>query len=470
MPRIVDPQGPFANMTAQIHQPSVAATRPHHAPRTRVNVGLIGVFLLLLLIPLRPEVAGFRLDPYRVFLLLVIVAAVPAFLSGRAAPFRLPDALMIGLGIWILVTLVLHHGVERLPYAVTQMADLVGGYMLARLTLRSVEDFENFVSIYIWILLLLLPFALVEFLTARAPLLEFLSLFGPAIKAQEFERNGFFRAQVAFPHSILFGLFCSIALSNALYARSKFLNRLTRSSATVLLTLLSLSSAVALSIMLQAGLALWGRITKRRWGLLFILAIFIIASLEFLSNRGPFILLIETLTFNPQTGWWRVYIWEYGSQSVLNNPLLGIGMNDWVRPDWMLTSSVDNFWLLLAMRYGLPALLFLGTALTLLLVGLLRQPLVGEANEIRTGYVIGWVSLALVLCTVHVWDAVAAFVSFYFGAATAFLYPKISSLDQGHGLVGADIVKLQNLNSAPSRELPFSRYPARHRKDARDVS
>lgn len=454
-------------MTVRLQKSSAATGQPQQASRTGGSVILVGIFLLLLLIPLRPEIAGLRLDPYRVFLLLVMVAAVPAFLSGRAGPFRLPDALMIGLGIWMVVTLVLHHGVERLPYAVTQMADLVGGYMLARMSLRGIEDFRRFVGVYVAFLLALLPFALMEFLTGRAPLLDFLGSFGPTIEAHSMERNGFFRAQVVFPHSILFGVFCSIALSNVLYAGGGIPGRLLRAGSVGFLTLLALSSAAALSLMLQAGLAFWGRFTGRRWGLLLGLALSAFVFLEVASNRGPFILLIETLTFDSQTGWWRVYIWEYGSQSVLDHPLFGIGMNDWARPEWMLSSSVDNFWLLLAMRYGLPGFLFLSVALALLLVGVLRRSLTGEADEIRTGYVIGWVALAFVLCTVHVWDAVAVFVSFYFGAAAAFLGPKTLAADPAPAADTFDPVVARNATLAADRRLPFSRYAAHRPKEVR---
>jgi O-antigen ligase len=433
---------------------------------------LIVIFLLLLLLPLQPEVAGLRLDPYRVFLLLVMAGVVPAFLSGRAGPFRLPDALMIGFGIWMVVTLLLHHGAEWLPYAVTQVADLVGGYMLARLCLRTPEDFRRFVFAYILFLIALAPFALVEFLTGRAPIVEFLNHLGPTIEAYGAERSGFFRAQVVFPHSILFGLFCSIAFSNILYSRGNVLSKVSQAGIATFVTILSLSSAAALSLLIQFGLAVWGYLTGRRWRLLLGLAFATFLGLEIASNRGPFILLIETLTFDPQTGWWRVYIWEYGSQSVLDHPLVGIGLNDWVRPEWMYSGSVDNFWLVIAMRYGLPGFLLLGGALALLMAGILRQPMIGAAAELRTGYAIGWVALSLVLCTVHIWDAVAAFVSFYFGAAASFLGAITTSSGPAHPQENASEVRSMNQPDSPGqgregRQIPFSRYTNRFSSNTR---
>src|SRR3954466_10503300 len=69
-------------------------------------------------------------------------------------------------------------------------------------------------------------------------------------------------------------------------------------------------------------------------------------------------------------------IWEYGSASVLNNPLFGVGFGDWARASWM-TSSADMFWLVNAMRHGLPAgLLIMSAFLLLFLPVSLRKILV----------------------------------------------------------------------------------------------
>ena len=45
------------------------------------------------------------------------------------------------------------------------------------------------------------------------------------------------------------------------------------------------------------------------------------------------------------------------------HPVFGIGLNDWTRPWWRAKmASFDNFWLLQAMRFGLPTLIFLALA------------------------------------------------------------------------------------------------------------
>ena len=90
-------------------------------------------------------------------------------------------------------------------------------------------------------------------------------------------------------------------------------------------------------------------------------------------------MLITYLTFNSGTAYWRLHIWNFGSAEVWRNPLFGIGLNDWARPSWMWTASVDNFWLLTAMRYGIPAFLLLVAGIAPNLVGIVRPDLPTEA-------------------------------------------------------------------------------------------
>jgi len=73
---------------------------------------------------------------------------------------------------------------------------------------------------------------------------------------------------------------------------------------------------------------------------------------HFMTDRG-IIVFFSSFTLNPQTSAFRRIIWEYGTQSVEKHPWFGIGFSEYERPVWMLSSSVDNHWLLLAMRFGL---------------------------------------------------------------------------------------------------------------------
>ena len=105
-------------------------------------------------------------------------------------------------------------------------------------------------------------------------------------------------------------------------------------------------------------------------------------------------------------------IWHYGSASVLNHPLFGVGLNEWERPEWMPPSI--NFWLFLfqsataCRRSFLPLLAFL---LIFLAVGF-KKGLDDKITAYRMGFLITMTAFFLVSWTVHFWDA--AYVIFLF--------------------------------------------------------
>ena len=83
--------------------------------------------------------------------------------------------------------------------------------------------------------------------------------------------------------------------------------------------------------------------------------------------------------------------------AVLRHPLFGIGLSaDWGAP-WWRPASVDNYWLVTAMRYGLPALVFmwLGIALARGADHRPRRGLTEEAASYRKGYLIALAGLFL---------------------------------------------------------------------------
>jgi hypothetical protein len=383
---------------------------------------LLIVFLLTLVLPIQPELGGLRLDPYRFLMLVLFLPFVAAMLKRRAGQVTVIDIMMGCYALWIVVTLVYHHGMERFAYASIWGAMLLGGYMSGRLLIRNAQDYRRFIRYFLILLLILLPFALFELLTERMIIAEMLGKFFPVTTQQFLIRNGLSRVQVAFPHSILFGLFCSMGFGNVIYLyRGQFFGRLARLALVLGMTTMSLSSAPLLAIGVQAIMAGWDKVTRGKWMMLAggVSAIYIFLTLA--SNRGPIILIIEKLTFNPSTAWWRVHIWNYGIQNVMNNPFLGLGLNDWVRPTW-LGSTVDNFWLVIAMQAGIPALAFLALALVMHIVRIVRSKgLTAQTRDVRTGYLVVLAGTMFTLSTVHIWDAMAVFVMFYIGAGS-FLY------------------------------------------------
>jgi hypothetical protein len=453
-PTTVSETGQVAGNAASPRSAYQAAYRAAHDQAT-TSGALLALFILSLVLPIRITVATLLMNPSRLFLLLVGIPFAIKLLRGKLGGITWVDACVLGFVTLMPVTLVYNHGTGQLGYGLSQIIEMFGGYVTGRVLIRSVPDYRRMIRFLLVALLVLLPFAVDEMLHFRMIITDTLSRVVGVIPKTDmtlFGRFGMRRVQSVFPHSILFGLFCSMVLGSVFYLyRDHPGRRIAYLALVISMTLMALSSAPMLSIVLQLGLIAWGIATRGSWKVLLGLMAFMFVFLEIFSNRGPFILFIETMTFDPATGWWRIFIWEYGIQNVLGSPIFGIGLNDWVRPSWMYSSSVDNFWLLMALRYGLPCVLFVLLAFLLHLVFLVRAKNLSEdARMLRLGYMITLCALIFLLVTVDVWDAVAVFVFFFLGAG-AFLYTSDQS----------DATGAAKAEPAPDRPAGsmFSRFP-----------
>jgi hypothetical protein len=368
---------------------------------------ILAAFFMAFFLPVGGEVLGMSIYPLRAVVLILFIPFMVRLIIGQAGRWTMPDSLITAFSVWIMVSLVYHHGMERLPYGAVLGVEALGGYAIGRLVIRNTADYRKFIKFFLITLLIMIVPAFLEFINP-----------GPGSMV----RWGFARVQLNFPHEILYGLFCSMAVANSYYLyRENKVRLLSAMGIALSTTVMSLSSAPLLAMVLQLGMILWDKLMGGRWKLFAWLALSSYVFLELFTSRGAVVFLINKVTFSPQTGYMRLHIWTYGKAAVLDNPIFGIGLNDWPRPTW-LTPSVDNFWLLTAMRHGLPAVLLLLGALTLHIVLILRaQNLDSSRQTIRVAYLVTLLGMMFTLCTVHIWNELVVFVMFYLGAG-AFLY------------------------------------------------
>lgn len=404
---------------------------------------LLIILFFTWLFQVQPILAGQRLDPYRLVLIVMFFPFLRGLATRRAGWLTGSDLLMMAFCGWVVLTFVYHHGTGMFALGSILAIEFFGGYAAGRLLIRNATDFKRYVRYSLIALLILSPLVLFELVTGRMLFGEVVGRFLPVNEKYDAMRFGLHRVQAVFPHSILFGLFCSIQAANVIYIyRGKLARLAPRLGLVGGMTMAALSSAPILSLIIQVSIHLWGVVTRNNWMSLIGLVLAVIMFLEVASTRGPVIILIETLTLDPSTGWWRYYIWVFGIENVLNSPIFGLGMNDWVRPYWMFASSVDNFWLLTAMRHGLPGVMMLILMLAVHVWHIVRAKGLSEENRaIRSGYLIGMVGLCFTLTTVHVWDVMAVYVMFYFGAGS-FLYtsPSVTSDRAGEGAAALPVV------------------------------
>ena len=383
------------------------------------------LFLVALLIPLALHLGPMRLTPYRIMLLGLVVPLGIRVLSGGAGRVTAVDTLMVFYGLWLFVALAVTHGTAEIAYAGITAVELLGGYFVGRCFVRGPEDYRWLFRALLVALLVLLPFSVIETITGKLVIPDLLRPLGetPSRGWSAYSRMGLERVYSVFDHPILYGLFGSMMLANFAFIARSTQTRVLMMAVSVISAGLSLSSGPLLACALQFAMLAWYWVMKGRWHILIALIGMLYLLFIVVAERSFASFVIGRLTFNPMSGWIRMAIFEYGWQNAMENPIFGLGLNDWERPSW-LTSSVDNFWLLNAMRYGLPGAglivaIFLSHCLYAALVRL-KNP---EWIALRNGHLIVLVGTCFTLITVHMWGAASVFVMFYIGAG-AWIYTR----------------------------------------------
>lgn len=382
------------------------------------------LFLLCVLIPGSFTIGGTMLTPLRILLLVTCVPFTLQILAGKVGRATPVDWLLLGFAFWILLSLIVVHGASRIPYAIINAVEIVGGYVVGRYLIRSAQDYRRLFLFLLIAIVILVPFAMVENVTGKLVIPELLRpiLNTPYRGDSAYGRMGFERAYVVFAHPIHWGLFCSLTMANWVMMRRKSVVTIVVAIAfSFFTTMLALSSAPLLSCSLQILLLGWQWVTKGRWKLFIILAVSAYIFVDMASNRTPITILIGSLTFNPMSGFVRMAVFEYAWAAILNSPVFGIGFNEWARPGWV-TGSVDNFWLVNAMRSGLPGAGLVIAAFVVHLLLMMRAKVGSEDTwALQVGHGIALVGISFTLITVHIWGALAVFVMFYLGAG-AWIY------------------------------------------------
>ena len=411
-------------------QRPVAVTRPVAAigtPPRRSDTATAPVVLVLFVLMIIPPsyfyLGELRLSFPRLFLLIAFVPLFVRLVTGAAGRIRDIDILFMAFSFWMALTLVYHHGFARLPLAGITVVETFGGYLVGRTLVRNAADFRLLFRGLFWVLVVLSPFVAVELLTDRNILQELSRHVMPTYfkPSSSYGRVGLYRVMAGFEHPILYGLVCSVVFAPLLALhRGGHMSRLVLTLFVGIMTFAALSSAPLLALVIQIGLMAWGRITHGRWWLLIGLIASAYVTVDMLSNRTPVTILINYITFDPNTAWTRVLTWEYGSAEMWRHPIFGIGLNDWLRPYW-LTESIDNFWLLNGMRHGVVGVILLIAALGTGLWRVSYAPdLSAELSRWRRGYVLALVALFFTLCTVHVWGGTMSLVMALIGAGMWF--------------------------------------------------
>lgn len=328
-------------------------------------------YLLLIPTPANLEIAGSVLPPYR---LVLIPSALLVLTSAVRARFRLllPDILVLIATLWISVAMFVNTGgTQAVTAVVSNTVDIALSYFFARVVFQNPRDFRIFLILMAPGIFLVGAIIMLESITFRPFVHEtFTNIFGGSHRRRLVERLALMRAFGPFPHPILAGIFLVSFLPLYLLSGIRGWPRILGASAA-LFSFFTLSSAALLGLVVSAIMLAYNWLTERvanlTWRMFLIALTMVGLALEFLTQNGAFSFLTRYASLNTVTARHRLLIWKHGTANVESHPWFGIGYADWERPAWML-DSVDHYWLLLAMQFGVivPFLIALTIALAVL--------------------------------------------------------------------------------------------------------
>ncbi len=162
-------------------------------------------------------------------------------------------------------------------------------------------------------------------------------------------RLGLLRAMGPIEHPILFGFISAIGFLLSVGVKIRWRGFCIAGSALGLF--LALSSAPQQCAIMGLALLVHGWVLARhrwKWSVLWIGA-GTLATILFVSTPTPFGHLFDLFTIDPQTAYFRLYIWNMVGPAILQNPFFSV-----VSTSYDYQGSIDSVWLVLAVTFGLP--------------------------------------------------------------------------------------------------------------------
>lgn len=394
---------------------------------------IVKLFVLTIVVPLGANLGGFFLSLNQIFLMVMLIPIGIKLISGKLG-WVWVDWSLIAFVLWQAVSLSVNSPDRVLIQTASNGVELLGGYLMARAYIRTPEQFVALAKFLGLVILVLVPFAVYESVVGRPLILD--TLRGLGLRTENTNHNeprlGLRRAQVVFPHPILFGLYCTITFVLCFVALKHVVSKTWRiglTAAAGLAGFLSLSSGALLAMLIQLFLIGWNftfRNVKARWLILLGVVALIYLAIDLTSNRSPIRVFMSYATFNAHNAFWRGIIFEWGIINVWNNPIFGLGGRDWVRPDFMPSGSVDNMWLLIAMHSGIPGFVLLVGPYLWTIWRVTRADFGDDLllKSIRMAWVFCFIGLTFTLATVAIWKTLYCFVFFMLGTGIWMIYAK----------------------------------------------
>ena len=297
------------------------------------------------------------LYPFRIILLISMPIVAMEMARTRLRPMLADYLVLIAAG-WLFIATIYNLGFGNgIESASREAIDFAMGYFVARACIRSGQDVVRLLWWFLPGFLFIAAIFAFESISHKLVLFPLFPHFTKTVDSISQVRLGLMRARGPFPHPIHGGLFLASFLPLYFVLAGRAKKRLAGILAACT-AFFSLSSAAILALLLSIALTAYAWLASRlygriNWFNLLIPLVTILVLLELVTESGVVKLIIRYFSISPGTGYYRLLIWEYGSEAVRAKPLFGVAYGGYERVGWMRTGSVDNHWLALAIRFGI---------------------------------------------------------------------------------------------------------------------
>jgi hypothetical protein len=301
-------------------------------------------------------IAGLRLTLTRLIFMAIapmLVARFAAKMGSGRYRFVASDLFVPLTAFWMFVGPTVTDGLSD---ALAHSGPVVLEYLIAYLSTRVLLSRQVSAIAFIQMLCIVVSFivmdALLDTITGRyftREVVEQVTGFHKFWGVADEYRFGLLRAAGPIEHPILFGFISGLALVFAAAVKIKW-----RWFCIVMCTLgvvISFSSAPEQSSLMGLGLLAYSRLFAkftRKWEVIWIPAVVVVVVL-FESTATPFGHIFDLITIDPQTAYYRLYIWNAVGPAILQAPFFAV-----LSGSYDYEGSVDSVWLVLSLTYGMP--------------------------------------------------------------------------------------------------------------------
>ena len=334
---------------------------PFSSHAVRANPLIACLALIGLIVPTEMSLypGGVAFSPGRIGLIVLFFPAL-FVLSKRKPHLLISDLFVCATAAWMIGAAVNVSGINALWSAPGgESFEFLASYLIARAFFFGPVALAGFIRVLKFLAFIVIILGMGDFVFSRLIVHESLgAIVGVQTIGPDYRQN-LVRATSTFEHPILFGSFCSLIAAVSLYWERNGLRRSMWVSLCFIGCVISLTSAGLLSFFIVLLSYAYDRFMRQyswRWtALLIVLAGFF--SIVFLVTNAPIGWVITHLTFDPETGYFRLLIWDAAMTYISQAPLTGYAFN--LLHHDILDHTIDSVWLVSALRYGIPMIVFL---------------------------------------------------------------------------------------------------------------